>query len=77
MEENSWQQGATLWQFKDVINTNNSLHPFEMKGGNGTHTRCVVGFRDRNHNTTSMDIEGDHDSSCESWDSQHHLDRLR
>ena len=32
-EENSWQQGATLWQFEDMVNAYNARHPFKMKGG--------------------------------------------
>ena len=46
-EENSWQQGATLWQFEDMVNAYNVRHPFKMKGGSPfskggivTHPMC-------------------------------------
>ena len=32
-EENSWQQGATLWQFEDMVSAYNARHPFKMKWG--------------------------------------------
>ena len=58
-EENSWQQGTTLWQFEDMINTYNSFQTkrgrFLQRWGNVTHLMCWgVPWLEPQH-TTSTD----------------------